>query len=153
MSKPMKVSPAYIRAAIRRQRYLDFLNDKPGAIAAEIEKHMSETYGDHSKTTNTTRMLITLGEARCVNTSKANYGFRYFPIATVTTTAEEMCKRHRDANDTFNKANKVKDDSPGKSIGDLGSPRYVHKPTHTHNSGGQGAIRQRVYVGASWGVV
>ena len=152
--KALKVSPAYVRAAIRRQRYLDFLNDHPGAIAAEIERHMADTYQETAKTTNTTRMLCTLGEAYMVKSAQTN-GYRYFAIATVTATAETMALRHMDANAKYN-SERV--GSGHKAVQVSNEPwRYIHKAGHYdiegHKQGhplkaqeGIGSGRSRVYV-------
>ena len=152
MTKPLAISRMYIAAETRRQRYLDYITENPGVIATEIQKHMIETYGDKAKTTNTTRTMCAMGELRTAPAKPQ--GYRYYATANKTISAREMAIRHREANDRINEAKRngakplnvqQKNDEPWLYRNRPDHPDHV-APT---NQGGQGALRARVYVGAS----
>jgi hypothetical protein len=146
------ISPAYQRAAERRQRYLDFLNAHPGSIAADIEHYMLDTYGETVKSTNTTRQLCMLGEVRREEYKRA---YRYFPIATVTTSAETMRQRHMEANAKYNQGRKgsghaeKRNSKPGHYVHKAGEYDVPgHKQGHPLKSQeGIGSGRAKTYVG------
>jgi hypothetical protein len=155
MTKPIKISQVYLSAAIRRQRYLDFINEHPGVIAADIERHMLETYGEKAKTTNTTRTMCGFGELRSVPYKKQ--GYRYYATAKVTISAHEMATRALEKTKDRMNAEKLMAEVPNKQ--DSSATGYYRNcpdhPAHIapKNQGGQGAVRSRVYVGSSAGMI
>lgn len=148
------IAPQFIKAEIRRQRYLDFFNEYPGKIAADLERHMLEVYGETGKTTNTTRQLMALGEIRAVKADRR--GWKYFANVLTTTPADVFSKKQREAAKRRmdelhgNEVERHKESKPGHYIHRAG--HYENVPDHKPGSplscqGGQGGMRERVYAG------
>jgi len=148
------VAPQFVKAEERRQRYLDYFHANPGHTAPELRQYMIATFGEDGQTSNTLGQMMTLGEIYNIKTGRV---YRYYPIAKQTTKAEVFSAKQRDAarkNMCFrNGVAYERPEEDGEPKGNKspheGQPYYYrHKPTHTHNSGGQGALRERVHVGA-----
>lgn len=138
-----EIAPQYIRAEQRRQRYLDYFNANPGKTAPDLKRYMTETFGDSATTCNTTRQMIALGELRAVKGSQL---WRYYPTATKTMQAVEFSIKQRTA------AKRRMDEIHGNEVKPLKADepwRYIHRPgKQIREAGGQGCLRNRVYVGA-----
>lgn len=148
MTKPIKISQVYLAAAIRRQRYLDFINEHPGVIAADIERHMLETYGEKAKTTNTTRTMCGFGELRSVPYKKQ--GYRYYATAKDTVSAHEMATRALEKTKDRMNSEKQREESPNEPDSS-NTGYYRNRPDHPDhvspkNQGGQGALYRPIHI-------
>jgi len=147
------IAPQLVVAEQRRQRYLDYFKANPGKTTPELLQYMTDKFGETTATCNTIRRMVDLGELNCKKTGRV---FQYYATTTKTISAEAFSAQQREAARKNmcerNGVQYVEKEKPSDSIkaGDnLGCARYVHKPTHTHQSGGQGNVRQRVFVGCS----
>lgn len=145
------IAPQFERAEIRRQRYLDFLHANPGSLSTDIDAYMLETYGDTAKSFNTTRQLLALNEIMATKTSRV---WRYYATAITTTPAKVFSDKQKEAaRKRMHRMNGTDYIEPEKPVAgktdSLGCARYVHSPSHVHSTGGQGAVRERVWAGTS----
>ena len=141
-----EVSKQYINSHWKRQNYLDALNATPGMTAAELANFMARYHGDHSKASHNLTVLENLGEIR----HEGPHGkFRYYALTTVTISAEEM-QALRKMKAAQSMRSTLKQNAATKQPKPPSEPwRYVHEPKHLHKSGGQGALRDRVWPGTA----
>lgn len=128
----------YIVAELRRQRYLDFFNENPGKSKPDLEEFMAAQHGDKADSQNTLRKMLALGE---LSRDGRSGSYRYTANTMVTVAASVMKEMRAKV--------VVPYVVPAKSAAGMTGPYYRHQPGRTENSGGQGALRDRVWPGTS----
>lgn len=142
------ISVSFLRGEARRQSVLDCLHLHPeGMTWPQLSAYLAAKTGDTKEIDGLLKSQIDLREIYYTGQRGKRV---YLAIAKTTLSAAAMRQRHVDGCKLRGKEKPLGEARTTAS----GKPgHYVHKPSYTHNSGGQGALRDRVWVGSSCGMV
>lgn len=144
-----EIPPQFLKAEVRRQRYLDYLNEHPGSLSTEIVEHMISTFDDDADPFNCLMTMLAHNEVFRTTVGRKH---RYTALVKTTVSAIDIRDRRNAAIKTKTNEQHTRESTSTERIvsgknDSLACARYIHTPSHVHHRGGQGAVRERVWAG------